>query len=106
MYWSLRNKTEDVERALVQSDSQRARMAALELGVRFSTTAASPSQAGEVAFGRRGNSDLGAVKVLSMFGQELSRLLAFLKQHEPAHAAEVVQLLINHLDTLDKKSDT
>lgn len=37
-YWSLRNKAEDIDRALGRGDSASARLAAYELGVRFSHT--------------------------------------------------------------------
>ena len=104
MYWSLRNKTEDVDRALAQGDPRWARLAALELGVRLSTTAAPPSQ-------ERGSDSETQVdadgpcadKVLSMFALELQRLVDFLKQDDPARAAGMVQLLFKHLDTLDGK---
>lgn len=101
-YWSLRNKTEDVERALAQGDLRWARLAALELGLRISTTAAPPLQDGGADSETRGN--VGgpcADKVLSMFARELQRLVAFLKQDDPPRAAEVVQLLFKHLDALD-----
>ncbi len=104
MYWSLRNKTEDVERALAQGDLRWARWAALELGVRLSTTAAPPLQDGGA------DSETRAVahgpcadNVLSMFARELQRLVAFLKQDDPTRVADVVRLLFKHLDTLDGK---
>lgn len=104
MYWSLRNKTEDVERALAQGDLRWARLAALELGVRLSTTAAPPLQDVGADSETRGNfGDLCADEVLSMFARELQRLVAFLKQDDPARAGEVVHLLFKHLDTLDGK---
>ncbi len=106
VYWSLRNKTEDVERALAQGDLRRARLAALELGVRLSTTAPPPLQDGGADSETRADADgTCADKVLSMFARELQRLVSFLKQGDPARAAEVVQLLFKHLDTLDGKGE-
>lgn len=106
MYWSLRNKTEDVQRALSRGDLRWARLAAFELGVRLSTTAVPPLHAGNTDFQARADViDQCVDAVLSMFGQELSRLVAFLKEDEPARAAEAVQMLFNHLDMLDKKGD-
>lgn len=106
MYWSLRNKTEDIQRALSREDSRWAQLAAFELGVRLSTTAVPPPNAGSSDFQTRADADEQCdVTVLSMFGKELLRLVAFLKKDEPARAAEVVQLLFEHLDTLDRKGD-
>ena len=106
MYWSLRNKTEDVDRALAQGDLRWARLAALELGLRLSTTAAPPLQDGGADFETRADADGPfADKILSMFARELQRLVAFLKQDDPARAAGVVQLLFKHLDTLDGKGE-
>lgn len=106
MYWSLRNKTEDVERALTQGDLRAARLAALELGVRLSTTAAPPLQDGGADFETRADADGScADKILSMFARELQRLVAFLKQDDPARAGEVVHLLFKHLATLDGKGE-
>lgn len=106
MYRSLRNKTADVERALAQGDLRWARLAALELGVRLSTTAVPPLQDGGADFETRADPDGPcADKVLSMFARELQRLVAFLKQDDPAHAGEVVHLLLKHFDTLDGKGD-
>lgn len=106
MYWSLRNKTEDVQRASSRGDLRWARLAAFELGVRLSTTAVPPLHAGNTDFQARADGiDQCVDAVLATFGQELSRLVAFLKIDEPARAAEVVQLLFKHLDTLDGKGE-
>jgi hypothetical protein len=76
MYWSLRNKTEDVERALAQGDLRWARLAALELGVRLSTTAAPPSQErGSDSDTRVCSDGPCADNVLLMFARELQRLV-------------------------------
>lgn len=106
MYWSLRNKTEDVQRALAREDSRWARLAALELRVRLSSTVVSPLHAGDADFQARADViDQCVDAVLATFGQELSRLVDFLKIDEPERAAEVVQRLFKHLDTLDEKGD-
>ena len=104
-YWSLRNKTEDVERALARGNNAWARMAAYELGIRLShTTTALQLQVDNM--GREGQADTddqSIEKVLSQFGQELDRLLDFLKANQASRAAEVVQLLFKTLDALDRK---
>ena len=104
VYWSLRNKTEDVQRALARGDLRWARLAASELGVRLSTAAVPPLHAGSAAPQTPPDAnDQYVDAVLATFGKELSRLVAFLKQDAPAPAAEVVELLFELLDTLDQK---
>lgn len=102
MYLSLRNKTEDIERALAAGDIRWARMAALELGVRLShTTTSPPLQA--TCEGQADAEDQSTEEALSAFGEDLERLLGFLKKNEAAHASEVAQQLFLLLDTLDHK---
>ncbi|MCR6480896.1 hypothetical protein NU688_32395 [Variovorax sp. ZS18.2.2] len=105
MYWSLRNKTEDIDRALAACNTRWARMAALELGVRLShTSSALRLQAGSMGPEEQADADdQPTEEILFIFEQELERLLDLLKENQAAGASEVVQKLFLLLDALDHK---
>ena len=107
-YWSLRNKTEGIERALARSDSASARLAAYELGVRFShtVTAAREHTESTSAEGQTSSGERPIERALSRFGSELDRLIALLKAKQASRAAEVVQLMFLLLDDLDRDASS
>lgn len=104
-YWSLRNKTEEVGRALAQRNNAWARMAAFELGIRLShTITALQLQAGSSGHKEKPTTDDPSIeKGLAQLVQELDRLRTFLQENQEERATEVVQLLFELLDTLDHK---
>lgn len=107
-YWSLRNKTEDIERALARGDSASARLAAHELGVRLShtVTAAREHTESTSAEGQASSGEQPIERALSRFGAELDRLIALLKAKQASRAVEVVQLMFLRLDDLDRVAMT
>lgn len=107
-YWSLRNKAEDIERALTRGESVSARLAAYELGVRFShtVTAAREHAESRSAEGQATSGERAIERLLSLFGAELDRLIALLKTKQVSLAAEVVQLMFLRLDDLDRDASS
>lgn len=102
-FWSLRNKTEDVARALKSGDNASARMAAYELGMRLprTTTTLQANGLDQVRQAEAGATSIESL--LARFEQEQSRLIALPKNDQALIAAEVVSLLFGILDALDKK---
>lgn len=107
-YWSLRNKAEDIERALTRGDNASARLAAHELGIRFSHTVTAAREHAESrnAEGQENSGERAIERVLSLFGAELDRLIALLKTKQVSLAAEVVQLMFLLLDDLDRDASS
>ena len=103
-YWSLRNKAEDIDSALMRGDSASARLAGYELGIRFShtVTAAREHKESRSAEGQASSGEQPIERALSRFGSELDRLIALLKAKQASRAAEVVQQIFLLLDDLDR----
>lgn len=103
-YWSLRNKLEDVGRALAKSDSARARMATYELGMRLGPTMSTlQSQTGSA--GREAHpatSDWSTLSLIRQVGIGVNQLHNHLKAMHLELAADVVKRLFELLDSLDQ----
>ncbi|APW39536.1 hypothetical protein RD110_21880 [Rhodoferax koreense] len=100
--WSLRNKLEDIERALTQGSNVSARMAAHELSIRLChTTTALQLEAEGMNCAEPSMTDGQArLGLLSRFGVELDRLIGSLRDNQPSRAAEATQLLFGLLAAL------
>lgn len=105
-FWSLRNKTEDIERALARGNSTLARLAAYELGVRLSHTLTALRELAESrsAGGQASSEEQAIERVLSRFGAKLDRSIGFLEAQQLRLAAEAMHSMLRLLDDLDRNA--
>ena len=106
VYWSLRNKLEDVERALTQGQNASARMAGHELGIRLShlTNVLQLQTEGAALATPTKQDDWSFQEAHTRFEDMLDLLLSLLKDKQHSRAVEVVQQMCELLDVLDRSS--